>query len=215
MKEIFRDFFREKTFVMSFFFQKRPSGGVEYIIAGLGNPGKKYERTRHNAGFICLDQMAAELGVEIKRAKYDALTAETVIAGKKVLLMKPQTFMNLSGTSVEKAASFYKVPPEKVIVIFDDISLPPGRMRIRRKGSHGGHNGVRNITDYLQSENFPRLKIGVGQKPRPEYDLADWVLSTFTEEELKGVRECASHCLDAVALILQGEVEKAMALYNS
>ena len=200
---------------MSFFFQKRPAGGVEYIVAGLGNPGKKYDRTRHNAGFICIDRLAKDLSVEIKRSKYDALTAEVVIEGKKVLLMKPQTFMNLSGVSIEKAAAFYKVPPEKVIVIFDDISLPPGKMRIRRKGSHGGHNGARNITAQLQSENFPRLKIGVGQKPRPEYDLADWVLSSFTEAELKEVNSCAENTLKAVSLIIKGDMEQAMALFNS
>ena len=199
---------------MSMFF-RRSSGGVKYLVVGLGNPDKRYRNTRHNTGFIAVDYMAKQLGVEIGKKKFDSLTAETVIAGEKVLLMKPQTYMNLSGGAVEKAASFYKIPPENVIIIFDDISLPVGKLRIRRKGTHGGHNGIRSIIDYLQSENFPRIKAGIGERPNPNYDLADWVLSTFKEDELKGIEEVASHCLDIVKLIIEGKIEQAMSKYNS
>lgn len=199
---------------MSMFF-RRSSGGVKYLVVGLGNPDKKYRNTRHNTGFIAVDYMAKELGAEISKKKFDSLTAEVIIAGEKVLLMKPQTYMNLSGVAVEKAASFYKIPPENVIVIFDDISLPVGKLRIRRKGTHGGHNGIRSIIDYLQSENFPRIKAGIGERPNPNYDLADWVLSTFKEDELKGIQEVSSHCLDIVKLIIEGNIEQAMSKYNS
>ena len=199
---------------MSMFF-KRSSGGVKYLVVGLGNPDKKYRNTRHNTGFIAVDYMAGELGIELSKKKFDSLTAEAVIAEEKVLLMKPQTYMNLSGVAVEKAASFYKISPENVIVIFDDISLPVGRMRIRRKGTHGGHNGIRSIIDYLQSENFPRVKVGIGERPNPHYDLADWVLSTFKEDELKSIKEVAGHCLDIVKLIIEGNIEQAMSKYNS
>ena len=196
-------------------FFRRSSGGVKYLVVGLGTPDKKYRNTRHNTGFIAVDYMAKQLGVEIGKKKFDSLTAETVIAGEKVLLMKPQTYMNLSGVAVEKASSFYKIPPENVIIIFDDISLPVGKLRIRRKGTHGGHNGIRSIIDYLQSENFPRIKAGIGERPNPNYDLADWVLSTFKEDELKGIEEVASHCLDIVKLIIEGKIEQAMSKYNS
>ncbi len=199
---------------MSIFF-KRSAGGVQYLVVGLGNPDKKYRGTRHNTGFIAVDDMAREIGVEIGKKKFDSLTAETVIAGQKVLLMKPQTYMNLSGVAVEKAASFYNIPPENIIVIFDDISLPVGKLRIRRKGTHGGHNGIRSIIDYLQSENFPRIKMGIGERPNPHYDLADWVLSAFKENELKEIKEAASHCLDIVKRMLDGKIEQAMSKYNS
>lgn len=184
-------------------------------MVGLGNPDKKYRNTRHNTGFIAVDAMARELGVEISKKKFDSLTAETVIQDEKVLLIKPQTYMNLSGVAVEKAASFYKIPPEHIIVIFDDISLPVGKLRIRRKGTHGGHNGIRSIIDYLQSENFPRIKVGIGERPNPHYDLADWVLSTFKEDEMKGIQEVSSHCLDIVKLIIDNNIEQAMSKYNS
>ena len=179
---------------MLFFSRKpAPTGPVEYIVAGLGNPGSKYENTRHNAGFLAIDRLAEKAGVSIDRLKFKGLTAQAEVGGKRVLLLKPSTFMNLSGQSVQEALSFYKLPPNRCIVLFDDISLDVGRVRIRRKGSHGGHNGIRSIVDYLQSENFPRVKIGVGERPNPNYDLADWVLSVFTEEEMKGIREVSSH----------------------
>lgn len=197
------------------FFQKTSLGGISWLIVGLGNPDKKYEKTRHNTGFMAVDEIASSLSVEISKKKFDALTADANIAGQRVLLMKPQTYMNLSGVSVEKAASFYKIPPEHIIVLFDDISLPVGKLRIRRKGSHGGHNGIRSIIDYLQSDGFPRVKIGVGEKPRPEYDLADWVLSTFTKDELADIHDMAERCLEIVELIIKGQTDKAMNLYNS
>ena len=196
------------------FFSKTP-GGITHLVVGLGNPDRKYLNTRHNAGFIAVDEIAASLGTAIDKKKFDALVADVTLAGERVLLMKPQTYMNLSGVAVEKAASFYKIPPEHVIVLFDDISLDVGRLRIRRKGSAGGHNGIRSIIDYLQSDNFPRVKIGVGERPNPNYDLADWVLSTFKEEEKKAIREVASHCREIVELMLGGNVDKAMNLYNS
>ena len=190
-------------------------GGITHLVVGLGNPDRKYLNTRHNAGFIAVDEIAASLGTAIDKKKFDALVADVTLAGERVLLMKPQTYMNLSGVAVEKAASFYKIPPEHVIVLFDDISLDVGRLRIRRKGSAGGHNGIRSIIDYLQSDNFPRVKIGVGERPNPNYDLADWVLSTFKEDEKKAIREVASHCREIVELMLGGNVDKAMNLYNS
>ncbi|HIT08913.1 MAG TPA: aminoacyl-tRNA hydrolase [Candidatus Merdivicinus faecavium] len=196
------------------FFSKTP-GGITHLVVGLGNPDRKYLNTRHNAGFIAVDEIAASLGTAIDKKKFDALVADVTLAGERVLLMKPQTYMNLSGVAVEKAASFYKIPPEHVIVLFDDISLDVGRVRIRRKGSAGGHNGIRSIIDYLQSDNFPRVKIGVGERPNPNYDLADWVLSTFKEDEKKAIREVASHCREIVELMLGGNVDKAMNLYNS
>ena len=196
------------------FFAKTP-GGITHLVVGLGNPDKKYLNTRHNAGFIAVDEIASSLGTSIDKKKFDALVADVTLAGERVLLMKPQTYMNLSGVAVEKAASFYKIPPEKVIVLFDDTSLDVGRVRIRRKGSAGGHNGIRSIIDYLQSDNFPRVKIGVGERPNPNYDLADWVLSTFKEDEKKAIREVASHCREIVELMLGGNVDKAMNLYNS
>ena len=153
------------------FFKKQTS--IDTIIVGLGNPGKKYEGTRHNAGFAALDHVAEKWGVRVTKAKFDALTGTGTAAGVKVLLMKPQTFMNLSGDAVRKAADFYKVPPERIIVLFDDISLAPGRLRIRKTGSAGGHNGIKSIIGNI-GQDFPRVKIGVGEKPRPEYDLADW-----------------------------------------
>ncbi len=196
------------------FFQKN-SGGISYLVVGLGNPDRKYQNTRHNTGFLAVDEIARQLGTVIDRKKFDALTADVILAGERVLLMKPQTYMNLSGVSVEKAASFYKIPPENILVLFDDISLDTGKLRIRRKGSHGGHNGIRSIIDYLQSDNFPRIKIGVGERPNPNYDLADWVLSNFTEAERKAIQEAAIPCREIAELIIQGNIEKAMNLYNS
>ena len=185
-----------------------------WLIVGLGNPDRKYENTRHNTGFICIDQVAKALGTEILRKKFDALTAEGTIAGQRVLLMKPTTYMNLSGTAVEKAASFYKIPPERVLIIFDDISLPVGKMRLREKGSHGGHNGIKSIIDYLGTDGFPRIKVGVGTKPRPDYDLAAWVLSRFTETERQAIDGAAEKCLPAAEMIIKGDFSGAMAKFN-
>lgn len=203
-----------KIYDMSIF-SRKSSGGIKYLIVGLGNPDKKYRNTRHNTGFIAVDFIAGELQTEINRKKFDSLTAEATVSGEKVLLMKPQTYMNLSGTAVLKAANFYKIPPENIIIIFDDISLDVGKLRIRRKGSHGGHNGIRSIVDYLSSENFPRIKIGIGERPNPNYDLADWVLSVFKEDELNKIKEVSKNCIDIVKLMIEGKIDKAMSKYNS
>lgn len=192
-----------------------PAGPVEYLIVGLGNPGKQYENTRHNAGFMTLDYLANQCGSRVDRLKFKALTGDAVLGGKRVLLMKPQTFMNLSGQSVQEAMSFYKIPPEKTIIIFDDISLPPGKLRIRKKGSDGGHNGIKNIIYLTGRDTFPRIKMGVGAKPRPEYNLADWVLSRFTESEHKELCIAIEHAVCAAELMVQDKTQEAMNRFNS
>lgn len=188
---------------------------IEYIIVGLGNPGKEYVHTRHNAGFIAIDKLAEKYGCSITKMKYKALIADCTIAGKRALLMKPQTFMNLSGEAVTQAMSFYKIPPENVIVMFDDISLAVGKLRIRRKGSDGGQKGMRSIIELSGSQSFPRVKIGIGEKPNPKWQLADWVLSRFTSEELKTLDEVTEKACGAVEAILSGNIDKAMSQYNS
>lgn len=192
-----------------------PAGPVEFLIVGLGNPGRQYENTRHNAGFITLDVIAGKAGARVDRIKFKGLCGEGMLGGKKVLFLKPSTFMNLSGQSVQEAMSFYKLPPEKVLVIFDDISLDPGKLRIRRKGSDGGHNGIKNIIYLSGKDTFPRIKMGVGKKPNPGWDLADWVLSRFTEDEQKSLLDAAEKAASAAELIVQGNIDKAMNLYTS
>ena len=191
-----------------------PTGPVEAIVAGLGNPGREYENTRHNAGFLVLDQIAGSCGVRLDRLKYKSLCADAVLGGRRVLLMKPQTFMNLSGQSVTEAMNFFHIPPERVLLVFDDISLDVGRMRIRLKGSDGGHNGVKNIIYLSGSDRFPRVKIGVGHKPEG-WDLANWVLSRFSGDEQKLLDAVAKNAGDAVELILSGQPDKAMNRFNS
>ena len=193
------------------FFQKPSS--VEFLIVGLGNPGAKYAGTRHNAGFDALDYAARRWGIRVDRARFDALTGTGEAAGHKVLLLKPQTFMNLSGQAVGKAAAFYKVPARNVIVLFDDISLAPGRLRLRKEGSAGGHNGVKSIISQIGQE-FPRVKIGVGAKPHPEYDLADWVLSRFTPDERKAMEARYDDVADALEMMMKGQFEAAQSRYN-
>lgn len=197
------------------FFKRKESlsSSVEYIIVGLGNSGTKYENTRHNAGFIAIDALAENLGVKIDRIKYKSLVTTCTIGDKKVLLMKPSTYMNNSGLAVVEAMNFYKIKPENVIILFDDISLDVGKMRIRRKGSDGGHNGIKNIIYLSGSDQFPRIKIGIGHKPE-KWDLADWVLSRFTEQEMKALAETTEKTNNAVKLILEGQTDKAMNLYN-
>lgn len=187
---------------------------VEYIIAGLGNPGTQYEDTRHNCGYMAVETLAEGTNAEIKRLKFKSLTAEISLAGKRCLLMKPTTFMNLSGDAVEEAASFYKIPPENVIVIYDDVSLDVGRLRIRSKGSDGGHNGMKSIILRLNSDNFPRIRIGAGKKPHPDYDLADWVLSRFTKAEGEKLEPALKNAAKAAELIVGGKINEAMNLYN-
>ena len=192
-----------------------PAGPVQYLVVGLGNPGSKYENTRHNAGFLTMDYIAEKYGARIDRLKFKGLCGDAVIGGVRTLLLKPSTFMNLSGQSVTEAMSFYKIPAEKVIVIYDDISLPPGRLRIRRKGSDGGHNGMKNIIYLSGSDQFPRIKLGVGKKPHPDYNLADWVLSRFTEKEQKDLATALENAAAAAELIAKGDMDRAMNLYNS
>ena len=197
------------------FFRRKPAGPVEYLIVGLGNPDKKYENTRHNAGFMGLDAIAREYGAAVKKLKFKAVVGDAEIAGRRCLLMKPDTYMNNSGEAVRAAVSFYKIPMEKVIVLYDDISLDPGKLRIRRKGSDGGHNGIKSILYLTGSDQFPRIKLGVGAKPRPDYDLAAWVLSPFPREELELMQESCGKCPEIVRLIVEGNIDRAMNQYNS
>ncbi len=192
------------------------SGPVTHLVVGLGNPGAQYAETRHNAGFLCLDVLARQAGVEVRESKFHALVCQADIGGVKTLLMKPQTFMNLSGDAVAEAAAFYKIPPENVVVLCDDISFPVGHIRIRRKGSHGGHNGLRNVEARLGPQDYVRIKLGVGQKPHPAYDLADWVLSKLPGEELSRMKgEVAENTAAAIRLILGGDVDAAMNRYST
>lgn len=197
-----------------FFKKEYATGGIEYIIAGLGNPGKQYENTRHNAGFIAMDYIADKLGVKINKIKFKSTVGEANIAGRRCLLMKPSTFMNLSGQAVTEAMNFYKIPPQRTVIMSDDISLDVGTIRIRRKGSDGGQKGLQNIIYLSGSDEFPRVKIGIGKKPHPEYDLKDWVLSRFTDKDKKLISERLPDILGAVELIVSEDIDKAMNLYN-
>lgn len=191
------------------------SSGYDFIIAGLGNPGSKYEMTRHNAGFLAVDLFAIKEGVSIKKLKFHSLVCDVKIGGKKCLLMKPQTFMNNSGDAIGEAARLYGIPPEKVIIISDDISLDVGKIRIKRKGSAGGHNGLKSIIAQLGTENFPRIKIGVGKKPSADYDLVDWVLGRFPKALEADLKTALESTAAAIPLMVGGETDKAMNLFNS
>ena len=190
------------------------TGNVEYIVCGLGNPGTQYENTRHNAGFMAIDTIAKELNADVKKLKFKSLTADVMFGGVRCLLMKPTTFMNNSGEAVREALSFYKLPPERLIVIYDDISMDVGRTRIRRKGSDGGHNGIKSIILCTNSDNFPRIKIGVGAKPHPDYNLADWVLSPFLKEQAEPLENALSNSAKAAQLMVQDKTDEAMNKYN-
>ena len=191
------------------------SSGYDFIIAGLGNPGSKYEMTRHNAGFLAVDLFAIKEGVSIKKLKFHSLVCDVKIGGKKCLLMKQQTFMNNSGDAIGEAARLYGIPPEKVIIISDDISLDVGKIRIKRKGSAGGHNGLKSIIAQLGTENFPRIKIGVGKKPSADYDLVDWVLGRFPKALEADLKTALENTAAAIPLMVGGETDKAMNLFNS
>lgn len=193
------------------FFSK---GGVEWIVAFLGNPGLKYNGTRHNAGFMAADAMEKKLGVSINKMRFKALTQTADIGGKKVLLMKPQTYMNLSGDAIVQAANFYKVPPERVIVVSDETALPIGRLRIRRGGSAGGHNGLKSVIARLGTDQFPRIRLGVGDKPHPDYDMADWVLSAFKGQDAADMELVAKKAADAVECYITEGADRAMNRFN-
>ena len=195
--------------------EKVSTGPVEYLIVGLGNPGRDYENTRHNAGFLCIDYIAAKCGVQINRAKFSALVGEATIGGKKCLLIKPQTFMNLSGRAVLEASDFYKIPPEKSLVLSDDVNLDVGRMRLRAKGSAGGQKGLENIILRLGSEDFPRLRMGVGKKPHPDFDMKDWVLSEFSKQDQKMLFSCFETAYEGIVKLLGGKFEDAQMQCNS
>lgn len=187
---------------------------VSFIIAGLGNPGTQYDKTRHNVGFVAVDYIAEKFGVRIDRAKFHALVAEAKIGECRVLLMKPQTYMNNSGVAIGEAAAFYKIPADRVLVLHDEISFDPGIIRIRRKGSAGGHNGLKSIIAHLASEEFPRVKIGVGKKPSPDYDLADWVLGKMPKADGEAVDSRCEDILGAARLIADGKIDDAMQKYS-
>ena len=194
--------------------RREAPGKPEWIVAGLGNPGKKYELTRHNMGFLVLDTLAGILKADVRDIKFRALCGRCMVGGTSVLLMKPQTFMNLSGESVAEAAGFYKIPMERVIIIYDDVSLPTGKIRIRAKGSAGGHNGIKNIIERTGTDVFPRIKVGVGAPPHAEYDLVDWVLGTFSEEDRKKLEPAINNSCKAVSEIIEHGFASAAGKYN-
>lgn len=192
---------------------KKP-GGVSWLVVFLGNPGLRYEGTRHNAGFMAGDAMAAAKGVSINRSRFKALTATCDIGGQSVMLMKPQTYMNLSGEAVIQAVRFYKIDPRHVIVVSDEMSLPVGKLRVRQKGSAGGHNGLKNIIAQLGTDQFPRVRIGVGAPPHPDYDVADWVLSSFKNKDAEDMAEAAKRAAEAVECYISRGPDRAMNLFN-
>ena len=185
-----------------------------WLIVGLGNPGKEYARTRHNCGFRALDILAEKLGCKVDKGKFQGLYGQCTYRGSKLLLLKPQTYMNLSGRSVLQLSAYFHVPPQRIIVMFDDISLEPGRLRVRSDGSAGGHNGIKSIISELGSQDFPRVKIGVGSKPTPEFDLADWVLSSFSAQEEKALAPALERAADAALCIIDHGVPETANRFN-
>lgn len=196
-----------------FFFQKNKAG-MDFLIVGLGNPGKEYEQTRHNVGFLVIDELARRNHVTGGRLKYKALTETVSFGNHKAFLMKPVTYMNLSGESVSFAARFFKLPPEKLLVISDDVDLPVGKLRLRRRGSAGGHNGLKSIIQHLGTDQFPRVKIGIGSKPHPDYEMANWVLSRFSAQDQKLIRDAVVLAADAVETFVTHGIDTAMSQYN-
>ncbi len=193
---------------------ERLSGPPEFVIAGLGNPGQDYQRTRHNTGFMALDRVAAACHVKTDRLKFRSLSAQAELGGHRVLLLKPSTFMNNSGEAVRDALAFYKLDPQHLIVVYDDTTLALGKLRIRRKGGDGGHNGIKSILYQTGSDQFPRVKIGIGERPNPRYDLADWVLSKYSDADLALLSTALDSAVAAIVLIMDGKIEEAMAKYN-
>ena len=192
-----------------------PQGAVEYIICGLGNPGTQYEGTRHNIGFMTIDTLCEKYKLDCKKLRFKSLTCDAMISGKRCLIMKPTTFMNNSGEAVTEAMSFYKIPPERTIIVFDDISLEPGKLRIRRKGSDGGHNGIKSIIYLSGSDMFPRIKMGVGAKPHPDYNLADWVLGHYKKEQAEALETAMDNAVSSIELMVGGKMNEAMNKFNS
>ena len=195
-------------------FGKKPAGGVDWLLVCLGNYGKKYENTRHNIGFLAAERLIARDDLRCNRLRFRALTEIIDFGGKKVLLMLPQTYMNLSGEAAGEAARFYKVPPEHVLVISDDVSLPLGRLRVRAGGSAGGHNGIRNIIAHLGTDRFPRVKVGVGAPPNPEFDMVDWVIGGFSADERRIVDPALDRAIDAAECVIRSGVAEAQNRYN-
>ena len=193
---------------------QRKGSGVSWLLVGLGNPGSKYESTRHNMGFLAVDGLARRKGFRFNKLRFRAWTAEWMVNGEKVLVMKPVTFMNLSGEAVRQAVDFYKVAPDHVLVVSDDTALAVGRLRIRRGGSAGGHNGLKNIILHLGTDQFPRLRVGVGEKPHPDYDMADWVLGKFQGEDKKAIDQAVKRAADAVECLLKEGPDRAMNRFN-
>ena len=192
----------------------KKSANENWLIVGLGNPGREYEKTRHNAGFRCIDLLADSLGCKIDKLKFQGLYCQTTYNGSKLFLLKPQTYMNLSGRSVLQLSAYFNIPPQRIIVMFDDISLEPGRLRLRANGSAGGHNGIKSIIQEVGSQEFPRVKIGVGAKPNPNYDLADWVLSTFSANEEKNLSVALENGAKAALAIIDHGVPEAANRFN-
>lgn len=201
--------------MLNFFHGRASAAGIQWIIAGLGNPGSKYDGTRHNVGFLAVDLLARELGVNISRARFHALYGEGEIDGQRVLLLKPQTFMNLSGEATREALNWYKLPIERLLVLHDDVNLAPGRIRVRSKGSDGGHNGLKNIIAQHGSDAFPRVKIGVGMPPHPEYEMVDWVLGTFDAADGRAVTDAIRRSTAAAREIISHGAQAAANLFNS
>ncbi len=199
--------FKKKTFTST--------GTPEFLVVGLGNPDKKYTYTRHNSGFLCIDMLMSKLNFRVDKIKFKSIIGDTTINGHRCIVMKPQTYMNNSGEAVRECVNFYKINPENVIVIYDDISLDVGKLRIRRKGTDGGHNGIKSIIYHLNSDQFPRIKVGCGKKPHPDYNLADWVLSEFKKDELKALEPALENACKAIELLVDNQIDKAMNLYNS
>ena len=195
------------------FFQKK-SGGVQWLLVCLGNPGKEYANTRHNIGFMAADALEKRTGVKFNKLKYRALTGEVTLGGQRVLVVKPQTYMNLSGEAVKLAGGFYKIPPERILVLYDDVSLPLGKLRIRASGSAGGHNGIKNIIAHLGTDAFPRIKVGVGAPEGADRDLVDWVIGNFTQSQRKVVDEAIDKALDAAECVIAHGISEAQNRFN-
>lgn len=196
------------------FFKKDKGGIFDYLIVGLGNPGREYENTRHNAGFVAADMLADKFNINLNKSKFDAIYGDGTIAGARVLIVKPQTYMNLSGRAIQKLSAFYKLPTEKIIVMHDDVSLDVGKIRIRRKGSAGGQKGLANIIEMLGSQEIPRIKIGVGAKPHPDYDMKDWVLGKIPSDQQGDFKTACENTVKAVEEIIARGIDSAMNKYS-